>query len=280
MLFYTSSSSVGWQTYEARLERASKPVSLQDWPGTVHLLGITHSAEGSVQGYIDGAAFGAPAERGYNANANAWSRIGAGGYVSTDFNGYVGTLGAVIIAPAAVDAATAARVHDWAVGRFGVPCARLIVVGHPRRPRTRALRSAQPRVVSQRWRSECVSPGLSESTHGSSCDYRRVAGEIRPPGRFQRRRGACRGERLQRLLDADAIERAIRPARRARSRGNWELCLRALRSGRAARIRADIWPYLVVTQVASASVTHCLETPCAVRRDRGCCAPHDYPGPP
>ena len=53
--------------------------------------------------------------------APSWSRLGGAmddGYYGPNTR-FAGTLGAVIIVPEAVDAATMARIAEWARGRFG-----------------------------------------------------------------------------------------------------------------------------------------------------------------
>ena len=111
-LHYVNSAGA-WTSFRAG-------AGLAEGPGAVHLAGITHGLDGTVTGYIDGAAVGDPANVGYS-EMNAWSRIGAGGYGVTDGSGFTGSLGAVVIVPAAVDAANVARINAWARGRFQTP---------------------------------------------------------------------------------------------------------------------------------------------------------------
>ena len=113
-LFYTSSSPTsGW-------EAAAAGGGLQEGPGSVRFQGFTHGADGTLQGWIDGAPAGAATNVGYTP-FHGWSRIGAGGYAPVSYTGYPGSLGAVVILPHAADAATVARMQQWAHGRFATP---------------------------------------------------------------------------------------------------------------------------------------------------------------
>lgn len=110
---YTSAGAAGWVGVEVG-------DGLRVGPGEVRFAGVTHAADGAIQGWIDGAAAGAPADGGYS-ELHGWSRIGAAGYGPVGDRAFGGTLGAVVILPYAADAATVARVHAWAQGRFGAP---------------------------------------------------------------------------------------------------------------------------------------------------------------
>jgi len=112
-LYYASASGNEWESYEVGSE-------LQKGPGEVRVVGVTHASDGTLQGYIDGVATGDPANHGY-FESNGWSRIGSSGYGTVQSTAYPGTLGAVVIVPAAIDAATVERIHQWAQGRFGAP---------------------------------------------------------------------------------------------------------------------------------------------------------------
>ena len=113
-LHYTSSSAPdGWAA-------ATFGSGLQQHQGEVRFAGLTHSADGRVQGWIDGVATGSPIDVGYSP-FHGCSRIGAGGYAPVASTAYAGTLGAVLILPTAVDAATVDRIHRWAQGRFSTP---------------------------------------------------------------------------------------------------------------------------------------------------------------
>ncbi len=90
-------------------------------PGEVHLHGVTHAPDGTVSGWADGAAIGGGVAD-YGA-PRAWSAIGEGmddGYYGPNTR-FEGTLGAVLIVPEVLDAATIDRVQSWAHGRFGAP---------------------------------------------------------------------------------------------------------------------------------------------------------------
>lgn len=93
---------------------------LQHNAGQIRFAGISHALDGTVQGWVDGAAADEPGHGVYNPNLG-WSRIGGGmaddGPTAVD-NRFAGTLGAVIIVPSAVDGATVERMHQWAMGRF------------------------------------------------------------------------------------------------------------------------------------------------------------------
>ncbi len=95
---------------------------LQEGPGEVRMAGLTYAAEGAVQVYVDGAPVGSPASVD-NGKPPAWSRLGGSlqdGYYGPNTR-FAGTVGAVVVLPAATDEATVARIHAWARGRFGVP---------------------------------------------------------------------------------------------------------------------------------------------------------------
>ncbi len=92
---------------------------LQIGAGEVRLAGVTHGSDGKVQLFVDGVAAGTPGMAYYDAE-RGWSRIGGGmgqGPLAVD-NRFAGSLGAVIILPSVADAATVAKLHQWARGRF------------------------------------------------------------------------------------------------------------------------------------------------------------------
>ena len=94
---------------------------LQEGPGEVRLVGVTHSGEGELQAWVDGQAAGAPSFIEYALPA-VWSQLGGsmpGSYYGPNSR-YAGTLGAAIVLPYAADAATIQKIHAWALGRFGV----------------------------------------------------------------------------------------------------------------------------------------------------------------
>lgn len=93
---------------------------LQHGVGEVRLAGLTHAADGAVQTWVDGQPIGSP-DTAYYGTPRSWSRIGAGldGAGEGPANRFPGTLGAVVILPWTLDAATVARLHAWAQGRFG-----------------------------------------------------------------------------------------------------------------------------------------------------------------
>ena len=86
--------------------------------GDVRLAGFSHAGDGTLQAYVDGVPEGEAVNRTFEIEGNGWNTIGAG-WNHTANSHYGGTLGAVIIVPSGVDAATVARMHAWAQGRFG-----------------------------------------------------------------------------------------------------------------------------------------------------------------
>lgn len=107
-LAYTEGSDGQWKTLSAGR-------GYQDGVGDVVCLGVSHAADGTVQAWGDGVAVGDAAAFGYTADYEGWRTIGAGYGLSDRF---VGAIGAVVVLPAAADAATAAKIHEWAQGRF------------------------------------------------------------------------------------------------------------------------------------------------------------------
>lgn len=108
-LTYTEGTS-GWKTLTAG-------GGYQEGVGEPLCLGFSHALDGTVQAWADGVAVGEPAQLGYTPTYEGWRTLGAsygGG------NAFVGSLGAVVILDTPADAALAARIHQWAVGRFGV----------------------------------------------------------------------------------------------------------------------------------------------------------------
>lgn len=100
--------SLGWQSHTVGS-------GYQDGVGAVFDAGFSHAADGTIQAWGHGLAIGPPVQFGYTPDYEGWRTIGGSlGYSSS----FVGALGAVIIVPAAVDAATAAKIHAWAQGRF------------------------------------------------------------------------------------------------------------------------------------------------------------------
>ncbi len=105
---------------EPRWSRFAQGSGLQEGPGEVRLAGVTQGVDGAVQVWIDGVAVGDVAYADPSI-APSWSRLGGAmddGYYGPNTR-FAGTLGAVIIVPEAVDAATMARIAEWARGRFG-----------------------------------------------------------------------------------------------------------------------------------------------------------------
>jgi len=103
----------------ARVEGGAGP---QEGVGSPRLLGVSHAADGSVVGWIDGDAVALAGSASY-ASPRSWSRIG--GSLEGDYYGpnsrFAGTLGALLIVPRVLEASELQRVHTWAQGRFGVP---------------------------------------------------------------------------------------------------------------------------------------------------------------
>jgi hypothetical protein len=95
---------------------------LQEGTGAVRFAGVTHAADGAVQVWVDGLAAGPSASADYGV-PRAWSELG--GSIDDTYYGpntrLAGTVGAVVVLPEAADAATVARVHAWARGRFAAP---------------------------------------------------------------------------------------------------------------------------------------------------------------
>lgn len=109
----------GGETLWTRVEGGS---GLQEGAGSTRLLGMSHAVDGAVTAWIDGAPIATSGVASYGS-PRSWNRIG--GSMEGDYYGpntrFAGTLGAVIVLPQAIDGATAARIHDWARGRFEVP---------------------------------------------------------------------------------------------------------------------------------------------------------------
>jgi hypothetical protein len=99
--------------------RVAGGAGLQEGPGEVRMAGITHSAFGALQVWVDGVLVD-ESTADYGDRPRAWSQIGGGlndGYYGPNSR-FAGTLAAVIVLPEAADAATVHRVHEWARGRF------------------------------------------------------------------------------------------------------------------------------------------------------------------
>lgn len=94
---------------------------LAEGPGAVHVHGMTYALDGTVSGWSDGVVVGG-GTADYGA-PRAWSAIGEG--MDDTYYGpntrFEGTLGAVLVVPEVVDAATVERIQAWARGRFGAP---------------------------------------------------------------------------------------------------------------------------------------------------------------
>ena len=112
-LHYVSSGPDGWLSFQAGDD-------LTDKTGAVRLAGVTQGADGTVVGWVDGAPIGEPTALGYS-QYHGWDRIGAGGYGATDASGFAGSIGAVVVVPAALDAADITKLHAWAQARFLAP---------------------------------------------------------------------------------------------------------------------------------------------------------------
>jgi hypothetical protein len=100
----------------ARIEAGE---GLQEGPGAVHVVGMTHAADGAVTAWIDGARIDAGVAD--YSTPRSWSRLGG----SFDGNGYygpntrfAGTLGAVVVANRVLSDSELAKIESWARGRF------------------------------------------------------------------------------------------------------------------------------------------------------------------
>jgi hypothetical protein len=93
---------------------------LQQGPGEVRLLGLSHAVDGAVTAWIDGMP--EPAGNAGYGSPRRWSRLGGSqddGYYGPNTR-FGGTLGAVLVLPEVIDPAKMKRVHAWARGRFVV----------------------------------------------------------------------------------------------------------------------------------------------------------------
>ena len=107
-LSYTQNADGKWQKHNAGS-------GYQDRVDDVICVGFTQDENGFVQAWGDGIAIGDTIGMGYTPEYQGWNSIGAG----LSYNdGFAGTLGAVVILPTATDAATVAKIHAWAQGRF------------------------------------------------------------------------------------------------------------------------------------------------------------------
>ena len=86
--------------------------------GDTRFAGFTHDADGTLQPYVDGVAQGSSTVRAYDETQAAWDTMGTAYGRSSDAY-FGGTLGAVVVIDRAVDAETAAKMYQWAKGRFG-----------------------------------------------------------------------------------------------------------------------------------------------------------------
>jgi hypothetical protein len=102
--------------------RVSGGNDLQQGPGEIHMAGMTHATDGTMQVWVDGTPVETTGTAGYET-PRLWTRIGGGsdgGYYGVNSR-FAGTLGAVIVLPEVADAQLVARMYAWARGRFGVP---------------------------------------------------------------------------------------------------------------------------------------------------------------
>lgn len=100
----------------ARLEAGE---GLQEGPGEVRLVGMTHAKSGAVTAWLDGVP--SDAGRADYSSPRSYSRLGGSqddGYYGPNTR-FQGTLGAVLVLPFVADEATVALIRTWAQGRFG-----------------------------------------------------------------------------------------------------------------------------------------------------------------
>jgi hypothetical protein len=93
--------------------------SLQEGPGQIRMVGITHASDGTITSWIDGQA----SDSASISYAGAWSEIGGsmpGPYYGPNTR-FAGTLGALVILDTVADPSTIEKIHQWAIGRFGAP---------------------------------------------------------------------------------------------------------------------------------------------------------------
>ena len=100
----------------ARVEASE---GLQEGPGEVHVVGMSHALDGAVTAWVDGVGM-ATGVADYST-PRSFSRLGG----SFDGNGYygpntrfAGTLGAVLVVPRVLTDNEIAKVQAWARGRF------------------------------------------------------------------------------------------------------------------------------------------------------------------
>lgn len=100
----------------ARVEASE---GLQEGPGEVHVVGMSHAVDGTVTAWVDGVGMAAGVAD--YSTPRSFSRLGG----SFDGNGYygpntrfAGTLGAVLVVPRVLTDDELAKVQAWARGRF------------------------------------------------------------------------------------------------------------------------------------------------------------------
>jgi hypothetical protein len=110
---------------------AEAGAGLQVGAGEVHLVGLTHGADGALAAWVDGAPVTVSGTASY-AGGRGYSRLG-GSFDGDDLGGgayygpnqrFAGTLGAVVVVPAVLGEDDVARLTDWARGRFGSAASR------------------------------------------------------------------------------------------------------------------------------------------------------------
>ena len=107
---------------EALWVRVEGGGGLQEGPGEIHMLGMSHDANGTVTAWVDGAPVPTSGPASF-ASPRSWNQIGgsmAGNYYGPNSR-FAGTIGTVIVLPQALDEVTAQRIHLWASGRYGIP---------------------------------------------------------------------------------------------------------------------------------------------------------------
>jgi hypothetical protein len=113
-----NAGTISYQNYVAGWTETTRGASLND--GVARLYGVTHDTSGNVKQYVGATQQGATATgQTYNTVTSGWDNIGQGFGGSAD--GYIGTLGAVVVVDGIISGGDLTNLNAWAQQRFGTP---------------------------------------------------------------------------------------------------------------------------------------------------------------
>jgi hypothetical protein len=109
-----STGSLSYQNYDAGWVETTRGSAEND--DAAHLFGWTHSSGGDLKAYVGATQQGSTAAGQTYAGTSGWDSIGQG---YGGFDGFVGTLGSVVIVDGIISGGDLTKLNNWAGQRWG-----------------------------------------------------------------------------------------------------------------------------------------------------------------